>query len=234
MRLAGTLTLVNKTDQPIADLYAVYPQTARAQVVELSAPARLADAAPDMRWHHYVLGEPLAPGATIDFRFDLEYGARGFRNDGADPVVLDNGSFLNSGLGPDMSLIPSFGYDENAELSSDSERRKFGLAPKPRMHNLDDKFWQQQSACHATATSSTYRAQLCTDTDQLPITRVSCPGLDQNGPTLHRLPDGFADGRHLSVSRPAMRSGATPGAAPTAMWRSRSTISLVTNTTSSG
>ncbi len=170
VRLAGTLTLVNKTDQPIADLYAVYPQAARARVVELSVPARLADAVPDMRWHHYVLGAPLAPGATIDFRFDLEYGARGFRNDGADPVVLDNGSFLNSGLGPDMSLIPSFGYDENAELSSDSERRKFGLAPKPRMHDLDDKFWQQQSALSRDSDFITYRAQLCTDADQLPIT----------------------------------------------------------------
>ncbi|MGH8713464.1 MAG: ABC transporter permease, partial [Casimicrobiaceae bacterium] len=170
VRLAGTLTLVNKTDRPIGDLYVVYPQTARAHAVELSVPARLADAAPEMRWHHYVLGSPLAPGATIDFRFDLEYGARGFRNDGADPVVLDNGTFLNSGLGPDMALIPSFGYDENAELSSDSERRKFGLPPKPRMHDLDDRAWQQVSALSRDSDFIAYRAELCTVADQLPIT----------------------------------------------------------------
>ncbi|MGH8852580.1 MAG: ABC transporter permease [Casimicrobiaceae bacterium] len=169
-RLAGTLTLVNKSDQPIGDLYVVYPQSARARQIELSVPARLVDQAPELRWHHYALGTPLAPGATADFRFDLEYGARGFRNDGADPVVLDNGSFLNSGLGPDMSLIPSFGYDDNAELSSDSERRKFGLAPKPRMHDLDDKAWQRRSALARDSDFIAYRAELCTDADQLPIT----------------------------------------------------------------
>jgi hypothetical protein len=148
----------------------IYPRRARVHVVESSVPARLADAAPEMRWHHYVLDAPLAPGATMDFRFDLEYGARGFRNDGADPVVLDNGTFLNSGLGPEMSQIPSFGYDDGSELSSDSERRKFGLAPKPRMHDLDDKVWQQRSALSRDSDFIAYRAELCTDADQLPIT----------------------------------------------------------------
>ena len=169
-RLTGTMTLVNKSDRPIADLYVVYPRTARAHLVEPSIPARLADAVPAMRWHHYVLDVPLAPGATMDFRFDLEYGAQGFRNDGADPVVLDNGTFLNSGLGPEMAQIPSFGYDDQSELSSDSERRKFGLAPKARMHDLDDKVWQQRSALTRDSDFIAYRALLCTDADQLPIT----------------------------------------------------------------
>ena len=169
-RVAGTLSLKNKTDRPIADLYVIYPQTARVHLIQASVPARLADAVSKMRWHHYTLDTPLAPGATTDFRFDLEYGARGFRNDGADPVVLDNGSFLNPGLSPDTQLIPSFGYDESAELSADSDRRKFGLAPKPRMHDLDDKTWQQQSALTRDSDFVAYRAQVCTAADQLPIT----------------------------------------------------------------
>lgn len=169
-RLAGTLALVNKTDQPIADLYVIYPSTARVHKVEPSVPARLVDAAPTIRWHHYTLDAPLAPGASMDFRFDLEYGARGFRNDGADPVVLDNGSFLNPGLSADTSLVPTFGYDEGGELSSDSDRRKLGLAPKPRMHDLDDKFWQQQSALTRDSDFVAYRAEICTAADQLPIT----------------------------------------------------------------
>ncbi len=105
-RIAGTLTTVNRTDQPIRDLYLLYPRSARVQKIEFSAPAKLAESLPEMRWHHYVLDAPLAPGATMDLVFDLEYGARGFRNDGADPVVLANGTFLNPG--PDARKPRSF------------------------------------------------------------------------------------------------------------------------------
>jgi hypothetical protein len=169
-RIAGTLTTVNRTDQPIRDLYLLYPRSARVQKVAFSAPAKLAESLPEMRWHHYVLDAPLAPGATMDLVFDLEYGARGFRNDGADPVVLANGTFLNPGLTPESSLIPSFGYDETAELASDNDRRKFGLAPKPRMHDLDDPVYRQQSALSRDADFIAYRATVCTEADQLPVT----------------------------------------------------------------
>jgi len=169
-RLAGTMTLVNKSAQPIGDLYVLYPKAATAHRVDIGVPARLADEVPDMRWHHYVLDTPLAPGATSEFRFDLEYGARGFRNDGADFVVLDNGTFLNAGLNPDTTLIPSFGYDESGELSSDNDRKKFGLSAKPRMHDLDEKAQHDVSALSRDADFIAYRARVCTAADQLPVT----------------------------------------------------------------
>ncbi len=169
-RVAGTLALVNRSEQPITDVYVLYPRAARVQAVAFSAPAALADEAPAMRWHHYRLATALAPGATMDFRFDFEYGARGFRNDGADPVVLGNGTFLNAGLSPESSLIPSFGYDESAELASDNDRRKRGLASKPRMHDLDDRAQHWQSGLTRDADFIAYRATVCTASDQLPIT----------------------------------------------------------------
>ncbi len=169
-RVAGTLTLVNKTDQPIRDLYVVYPRIATMRLIEPGIPAKLADEAPNMSWHHYVLSEPLAPSASTTLRFDLEYGAHGFRNDGADPIVLDNGSFLNAGLTADTSLVPSFGYSEDGEISSDSDRRKFGLPPRPRRHDLDDKAYHNKNALSRDADWISYRAQFCTAGDQLPVT----------------------------------------------------------------
>jgi hypothetical protein len=169
-RVAGILTLANKSGHPIADLYVHYPRAARPQRLEFSAPAKIAAQRPEMRWHHYALASPLAPGATMELAFDLEYGARGFRNDGADPVVLANGTFLNPGLSPETSLVPSFGYDESAELTSDSERRKFGLPPRPRMPDLDDPARHQQSALTRDADFIAYRATVCTAADQVPIT----------------------------------------------------------------
>src|SRR4030095_13258329 len=65
---------------------------------------------------------------------------------------------------------PSFGYDEAAELQSDSDRRKFGLAPRPRMPDLDDKSRYTQSALTRDADFIEYRATVCTSADQLPVT----------------------------------------------------------------
>ena len=169
-RISGTLALVNRTDQPIMDLYVHYPRYARAMKMAPDAPFTVAVEEPALRWHHLVLTTPMAPGATMDFRFDLEVGARGFRNDGADPSVLGNGTFLNPGLTPDTTLIPSFGYDESAELLSDNDRRKFGLPARPRMHDLDDKVWQQVSALTRDADFIDFKAEVCTAADQLPIT----------------------------------------------------------------
>jgi len=169
-RIAGTLALANRSDRPISDIYVVYPRSARNAKIEFGAPFPLVDERPDMRWHHYRLAAPMAPGATMDFRFDLTYGAVGFRNDGADPTVLGNGTFLNPGLTPESSLIPSFGYDDGAELTSDNDRRKFGLAPRLRLPDLDDKAQHLRSALTRDADFIRYAATVCTAADQLPVT----------------------------------------------------------------
>ncbi|MFO1305007.1 MAG: hypothetical protein U1F54_14830 [Burkholderiales bacterium] len=169
-RITGTLSLVNANNRPVTDLYVTYPRGARDAKLEWSAPAELVKSQPEMRWHHYRLATPMAPGATMDLRFDLTYGARGFRNDGADPTVLANGTFLNPGLVPEATLIPSFGYDEGAELTSDSDRKKFGLGPRPRMPDLDDKARHMQSALTRDADFIEYRGTVCTSADQLPVT----------------------------------------------------------------
>jgi hypothetical protein len=170
VRIAGTFAFANKTVQPIRDVYVVYPRRARLHAMEFAGGARLAEDVSELRWHHYVLAQPLAPGATGELRFDLEYGARGFANDGADPIVLGNGTFLNAALSPETTLMPSFGYSEDGELSSDADRKSFGLAPKPRMHDLDDPAQVQQNALSRDADFIDYRARVCTAPDQLPVT----------------------------------------------------------------
>ena len=170
VRIAGTLSLANKSTQPIKDVYVLYPPTAKVQAFEFGVPANLVEATPAMHWHHYALETPLAPGTTTILRFDFEYGAKGFRNDGADPVVLGNGALINTGFTPETALVPSFGYNPGGELISDNDRRKFGLAPRPRMPDLDDTAEQQQSALTRDADFIDYRAIVCTSADQLPVT----------------------------------------------------------------
>ena len=168
--IAGTLALQNKTGAPVHDVYVVYPANAVVHTLRFTPAARLVDEAPALRWHHYAIEPPMAAGAVGALDFELEYAAHGFGNSGADPVVLDNGTFLNAGLTPETTLIPSLGYAEDGELSSDRERRDFGLAPKARMHDLNDLLARQQNALSRDADFIDYRAQFCTDADQLPLT----------------------------------------------------------------
>ncbi len=168
--LAGDLSLTNETGQPIRDVYVVYPSRAIVHDMHFGVTSRLQDEAPELGWHHYVLQDALAPGASTAFHFDIDYGARGFGNGGADPVVLGNGTFLNAGLDANTTLIPSFGYSEAAELATDRDRRAFGLPLRPRMHDLDDPVQVRQNALSRDADFIAYRATLCTAPDQLPVT----------------------------------------------------------------
>ena len=170
VRVAGTMTLANKTTQPIRDLYVLYPAWATVREMRFGAAAKIADEAPALHWHHYKLDADLAPAATTTFHFDLEYAAKGFTNNGANPVVLGNGSFLNAGLSPETTLLPSFGYAPEIELASDRTRKEYGLAPRPRAPDLDDLAMRQQNGLSRDADFIDYKAQLCTAGDQLPVT----------------------------------------------------------------
>ena len=169
-RIAGSMRLENRSAVPIVDLYVHYPRSARVHGFDFGVPARLAAARPEVMWHHYVLAEPLPPGGSLLLRFDLGYEARGFRNDGADRLVLGNGTFLNAGLAPELTPVPTFGYDPALELAGDRERSKQGLAPRPRMPDLDDAAQHAKSALTRDADWIDYRATVCTAADQLPVT----------------------------------------------------------------
>ena len=169
-RIAGTFALVNKSGVAIRDVYVVYPARAKVHAMTFGVASHLADEEPDLHWHHYVLDAALVPAATTEFRFDIEYGAHGFANNGADPIVLGNGSFLNAGLSAETTLMPSFGYAEEGELASDRDRKDFGLAPKQRMHDLADAAMVQRNALSRDADFIDYRARFCTAADQLPVT----------------------------------------------------------------
>jgi len=167
--LHGKLALVNRSAEPISDLYVMVPVTGKIRKLGFGVPAKLVDSDPQLSWWHYRLSEPLAPGATGACEFEIGYQMAGFMNDGADRVVIDNGTFLNGAFGPTSDFVPSFGYNEEAELVSVRERKKFGLQPKERAHDLDDKVWQGMGFVR-DADWIDYEATISTDADQLATT----------------------------------------------------------------
>jgi ABC-type transport system involved in multi-copper enzyme maturation permease subunit len=164
VRFRGTYKLRNKTQSPIAELYVGLLETAKINKLEAAIPMKVAEERRDLGWLRYALERPLAPGESTTFTYDLEYPPEGFTNSGARATVVDNGTFLNSGL------LPQFGYQDRAELQRDLERKKHGLPPKAHlMPDLDDKVNQQRNYISSDGDWIDFDAVVSTAPDQIAL-----------------------------------------------------------------
>jgi hypothetical protein len=129
----GQYQLVNKTKEPISDIYVELPGDDDLEVRALTVAGVTASREDDEAgFRTFALPRPLAPGENCKLGFDILYRERGFKNSGADTSIVNNGTFFPSGL------LPQIGYRAQSELSDDDARRKQGLAPKERMADVND------------------------------------------------------------------------------------------------
>ena len=119
---------------------------------------------------------------------------------------MGNGTFVHS------TYLPSLGYLPGVELDDDDDRRKRGLAPRPRMADLDDAAGRQRNYVSGDADWINFAASACTSPDQIAFV----PGYLSASGRRRRRPAGAA-----SPSRARPRSStssrccrrATPSAA---------------------
>ncbi len=163
VRAKATYTLRNKTDTPIDELYVTLPEELIVHRMEASIPLTLADDRRELSWRRYTLAHALAPGDSMTFDYDVEYDPRGFANDGESKLVVDNGTFLHS------LYLPRIGYQETRELQEDRDRKRHGLAPKPRMHDLDDAAYHQRNYITGEGDWIDFDATVSTAPDQLAV-----------------------------------------------------------------
>ena len=84
--------------------------------------------------HHYriyVLESALQPGDSLQLDFEVTVGSNGFRNRGIDPSLVTSGSYFNN-----QTWFPFIGYQRQRGLINPSERRKYGLEPRPVIASL--------------------------------------------------------------------------------------------------
>ncbi len=132
MLAQGVMTLFNREATPITRLIVQEPQEAKVSLQLPEHTIVLNDKA--MKFHIYELKSPLAPGAKLALPFSSEIHVQGIRNDGEYTQIVDNGSFFNN-----SSFMPSFGYNQNVEVTDPNERRKRKLPPARRMPPLEDQ-----------------------------------------------------------------------------------------------
>jgi ABC-2 type transport system permease protein len=159
LAIRGHYRLVNRNDQPVDVLHVELPT--EAQLVGLDIGAHVVDRHDEaLGITLYRLETPLAPGAEMDFDFELLYAPRGFRNDAGPTQLVHNGSFFNN------SLLPAFGYDATRQLVNRNDRRKRELPELPRMPSIDDE----------PARANTY---LSDDADWLDFETIVSTSVDQ-------------------------------------------------------
>ncbi len=128
--ISGTYGLVNRSATPID---AVHVTTALGASTTLSFDSGSTEVVTDdtLGYRVHRLPTPLAPGASLKMTFAVRYQARGFREDGADTSIVENGTFFQH------TALPAIGYQRTRELIAASDRREHGLPARPVVPSLD-------------------------------------------------------------------------------------------------
>ena len=106
--------------------------------------------------------KPLAPGAVAHVTFTTAHQQIGFRNDGNDVGVVDNGTFVDN-----RELLPTIGMDRFGLLQDPNTRRRYGLPAELRPAKLEDESATRSNELHSDWVKTDIT--LTTDADQTPI-----------------------------------------------------------------
>ncbi|WP_338870756.1 M1 family aminopeptidase [Spirosoma sp. SC4-14] len=162
----GRYILQNKTNQPIRQLHLQLLSTEEMQVkqLQLSVPNRLNDRyATDFSYRIFALDKPLLPGDSLQLDFELLYRTKGFKNNGENTEIVQNGTFFTN------QYFPGIGYNEQYELQDDDKRKENGLAPKERMRAQNDPIARRQNVLGKDADLIRFAMTISTSPDQLAI-----------------------------------------------------------------
>jgi ABC-2 type transport system permease protein len=175
LEIRGHYTLVNKHASPISDLHVNFTDGFVVKSLDF-APHDTVSADAKLGYTIYRLKTPLAPGASMNFDFSLEYAPRGFTNSPEGQFLAHNGTFFNN------SVMPQFGYQANEQITDRNDRRKYGLsADVPRMPKLGDEDARANTYISNDADWIHFDTTVSTSADQIAV----APGTLQREWTAH-------------------------------------------------
>ena len=166
VRMRAAYALVNKNTVAIDTVHLVFLEGDNLVFNKLAFDRPAEQTVDDMAIgvKSFKLATPLAPGEKLALTMDIELPTRGFTNSGSNTSVVYNGSFVNGNM-----LLPSIGYNEHGELSTDRDRKKFGLPPKERMRDRDDPAGLTTNYITQDADWIDFETIVSTDADQIAV-----------------------------------------------------------------
>ena len=132
VNIRGTYHLVNRNGVAIDSIHVATMPGVETDTLTFDRPVTRVLADEKLFYRIYLLDSPLLPGDSLQLTFQVQVEPRGFRKNGVDASVVANGTrFTNSWL-------PAIGYQKSRELIHASDRRGYGLAPRPVIASLYD------------------------------------------------------------------------------------------------
>jgi ABC-2 type transport system permease protein len=134
--IRGTYVLANTSSTAIGSIHVTTAPGVETGVVSVARPASLVLVPvlvdDDLGYRIYALEKPLQPGDSLQLSFEVHVAPHGFRNNGADAFIVQNGSHFTN-----RDWLPAIGYQRNRELAAVGVRRQYGLAQRPAVPALD-------------------------------------------------------------------------------------------------
>jgi ABC-2 type transport system permease protein len=127
--LKASQVIRNKSTAPVADLYITYDSDFSLDLAIEGATLAREDRR--LNFRTYRLQPPMRPGEERQMRYTLGYHAKGFENAVRVIQIVQNGSFFNSGI------TPQIGYQPRVELDNRNDRRKRDLKERDTMPALE-------------------------------------------------------------------------------------------------
>jgi ABC-2 type transport system permease protein len=162
----GYYYLKNKSQLPISDIHIQHNIDHQLTIdyVKFDREAKVKESNESYRYYVYELANPLLAGDSVKMGFKVTFNTRGFVESGSTTSVVFNGTFFNN-----MVYFPTIGYNENAELGNDDDRKKQGLKEKERMLARNDPRGLAMSLFGDDADHIRFEMVVGTDNDQIAI-----------------------------------------------------------------
>ena len=187
--MRGNQVIVNKNDQPIDTIFITLNDDYENEVTIEGA--KLADFDEDLGYQTWKLDTPMQPGDKRSMEYTTSYEPEGFENRVTVTEVVQNGTFFNN------SIAPQIGYQTRNEIQDKDERKERGLGDPTIALPLDPENLDGRRNTYISNNSDWVEVEttISTSADQLAI----APG------SLQKM--WKADGRsyfHYKVDHPSM------------------------------
>ena len=163
VKMDGFYIIKNKNKKPVDSILVNLNPEINLNELKFDKPATLLLDDKDNGFRIYKLSTPLQTGDSIKLSMNLDYFPKGFKNSNAGTAIVYNGTFFNN------QLLPGLGYPEESELGDNSARKKYGLAKKERMANVNDSLARMNTYISSDADWINFECTLSTSNDQTAI-----------------------------------------------------------------
>jgi ABC-2 type transport system permease protein len=162
MTAKGVYRVRNPHATPIAELHVGMGEDDTLKSIDVGA-AELVKHDEVMGYRIYRLQQPIPPGGERRIAWEVRIEPNGIANTIPRTGIVENGSFFNN------TAFPSFGYNENAEITDRNERRKRDLGEPRRMPKLEDTAARANNYLTDDADWIDFKTTICTAPDQIAL-----------------------------------------------------------------